>query len=113
MDSQPTESSRLFSEFSAKTIDAMENEEILWHFHHRSVPVFYYLKFPALSEFFNIISVNDIDGQYIVTAVEAKHYPIYLTQYHPEVVLDPANDINAVRSPINYQVAFSFVNFFA
>lgn len=113
LDQKPQEASRLFSDFPEKVIRAMENDEILWHYHHRSIPVFYYLKFPRLQEFFKIISVNDIDGKYIATSVEAKNYPFYLTQYHPEVVYDPANDINAVRSPINMQVAFNFANFFA
>ena len=109
----PTSDSRLFSGFSQEVIAAMETKNLLWHFHHRSVPLFYYIKYPKLQEFFRVLSVNEINGVYIVTSVEAKRYPIYLTQYHPEVVLDPASDINAVRSPLNYRVAFSFANFFA
>ena len=91
----------------------METKDLLWHFHHRSVPLFYYIKYPKLQDFFRVLSVNEINGIYIVTSVEAKKYPIYLTQYQPEVVLDPTSDINAVRSPLNYRVAFSFANFFA
>lgn len=109
----PAKESRLFSGFAPSLIHAMETRDLLWHFHHRSIPVFYYLKYPKLQEFFRILSVNEINGVYIATSVEAKKYPIYLTQYHPEVVLDPAGDINAVRSPINYKVAFGFANFFA
>ena len=56
--------------------------------------------------------MNDINGVYIASSVEAKNYPIYLTQYHPEVVLDVADDINANRHPINFRVAFSFASFF-
>ena len=59
------------------------------------------------------MTVNDINGTFIATSVEARKYPIFLNQYHPEVVLDPASDINSVRSPINMKVAFHFANFFA
>lgn len=91
----------------------MSTQNLLYHYHVRSIPVFYYLKFPILQEFFKILSVNEIDGVYIASSVEARNYPFYLTQYHPEVVLDPADDISTVRTPINYRVAFSFANFFA
>lgn len=100
VDANPRTVSRLYSRFPEDALEAMETENILWHFHHRSVPVYYYLQFPALRDFFKILSVNLIDDQYIVASAEARDYPIYLTQFHPEVVLETVNDLNAVRSPI-------------
>jgi hypothetical protein len=69
----------MFNSFDKKTLNAMSDENILWHYHHRSVPVSYYLKFPKLDEFFRIITVNEINGTFIAASVEARKYPIYLT----------------------------------
>ncbi|TNV83488.1 hypothetical protein FGO68_gene1624 [Halteria grandinella] len=113
VDANPQKESRLYSLFPESALEAMETENILWHFHHRSVPVYNYLKYPQLREFFKILSVNLIDDQYIVASAEARDYPIYLTQFHPEVVMEPANDINAVRTPTTAQIAFSFANWLA
>jgi hypothetical protein len=79
LDPEPHKTTRLFSSFEVDVIEAMANHSILYHYHHRSVPVFHYLKYPKLQEFFRILSVNDIDGVYIASSVEAKDYPIYLT----------------------------------
>ncbi len=46
-----------------------------------------------------------IDGQEIVTTTEAKNYPIYTVQYHPEAVLEPSSDIGAVRTPLAFRIA--------
>jgi gamma-glutamyl hydrolase len=109
----PTKDSRMYSQFGHMAIDEMANEDILYHFHHRSVPVMVYRQFPVLSDFFDIISVNQIDTLLIVASAEARDYPIYVTQFHPEVVLEPAADINAVRTPMTAQIAFNFANWIA
>ena len=49
----------------------------------------------------------------IVSTCEAKHYPIYLTMYHPEMVYEPAADIFANRTPQAYKIGFFFSNFLA
>jgi hypothetical protein len=102
----------MFSHFTEEMITAMKTQNILYHYHHRSVPVINYIEYPTLLQEFKILSVNNIDGQYIATSVEARRYPIYMTQYHPEVVLDAADDIHSVRSPINFQIAQGFAGFF-
>jgi hypothetical protein len=69
----------MFSTFDRKTLRLMSDEDILWHYHHRSVPVSFYLRFPKLEEFFKIVTVNEINGTFIAASVEARKYPIYLT----------------------------------
>ena len=45
-------------------------------------------QFPVLSEFFNLITTSEDElGQTVITAMESKQYPIYGTQFHPEVIL--------------------------
>jgi anthranilate/para-aminobenzoate synthase component II len=54
-----------------------------------------YQKYKSLREFFNIVaySYNSTDPDHdktafkYVAAVEAKNYPIYGTQFHPEMVI--------------------------
>ena len=91
----------------------MENKDILYHLHHRGIPLHYYDKFPILNEFFDILSLNTFEDGTIVSTCEAKKYPIYLTQYHPEIVYEPAQDILANREPEAFRIAFEFSNFFA
>ena len=83
------------------------------HLHHHGIPVEYYTKYTKLNDFFKILSTNIIDGQAIVSSAEARNYPIYIVQYHPEVIYDPADDLNSVRTPTNYKIAQAFSNFFA
>lgn len=106
-------SSRLFSSFSPPVLESMRTRHILYHLHHRGIPTSFYTRFPALSGFFNILSNNTLGNDTIVSTCEAKKYPVYLTQYHPEIVYEPAADINASRGPEAYKVAFDFASFFA
>ena len=107
------EKSKLFKEFESELIDAMQSDNLLYHLHHRGVPLFNYIKYPKLNDFFKIISTDTIDGVSYISTAEAKNYPIYVTQYHPEVILDPATDLNSVKTPINFKIGQSFSNFFA
>lgn len=101
----------MLSTFSQEAIDAMATKEILYHLHHRGIPVSYYETFPALAEFFTILSTNTFDNVPIVSTAEAKNYPIYVTQYHPEIVYEPAPDINSDKSEHAYLIAKEFAEF--
>ena len=44
-----------------------------------------FTKFEALKNFWNVLSTNkDWDGLEFISLMEAKHYPIWGSQYHPE-----------------------------
>ena len=81
--------------------------------HHRGIPTSFYERYPRLSSFFNILTTNTFENDTIVSTCEAKDYPIYLTQYHPEIVFEPANDILANREVDSFKIAFEFSNFMA
>ena len=50
--------------------------------------------------------MNEFADGTIVSTAEAREYPIYMTQYHPEVVYqETAKDLDIDKSPIAYQIA--------
>jgi len=91
----------------------MKHKNVLYHLHHRGIPTSFYERFPKLNEYFNILSTNYFVNDTIVSTCEAKRYPIYLTQYHPEIVYEPAEDIKANREIDSFKIAFNFASFFA
>ena len=46
-----------------------------------------YTKFESLRNFWDVLATNtDFDGVEFISLMEAKHYPIWVSQYHPEKV---------------------------
>jgi gamma-glutamyl hydrolase len=46
-----------------------------------------FTKFEALRSFWNVLATNrDFDGVEFISLMEAKHYPMWVSQYHPEKV---------------------------
>lgn len=42
-------------------------------------------KYPIIQEFFDILSINsDKNGIQFISTIEAKNFPFYGTQFHPE-----------------------------
>jgi len=77
--------SRLFSEFSQDEKDAIISGP-LSYFHHRSGFHFNdWVNDEKLMNFFDILTTSkDQNGEQFISAVEAKNYPIYAVQFHPE-----------------------------
>ncbi|CDW72622.1 peptidase c26 family protein [Stylonychia lemnae] len=109
----PRNQSKMLSTFSAEVLEEMATQDSLLHLHHHAIPLQDYQEFNSLSNFYRVLSINNINGQMIVSTTEAINYPVYTAQYHPEVVLEPASDINALRTPIGFKIAQAFTNFFA
>ena len=109
----PRRESRMLATFDGDILDAMVSQNILLHLHMHGIPAEDYKAYPSLSRFFKVLSTNVIDGQEIVMTAEGLKHPVYTVQFHPEAVLEPATDINAVRSTLTFRLAQSFVNFFA
>lgn len=77
--------SRLFHSFSPRLIKALRTQKITFNSHDHGLLVSEFLSNPALNNFFRMLSFNETPaGQFFVSTMEAKHYPFYGTQWHPE-----------------------------
>jgi len=57
----------------------------MWFYHKNATSVDTFLDNQKLNAFFDITSVNfDGNGKWFVSSIEAKDYPIYAVQFHPE-----------------------------
>ena len=78
------DSGRLFGELDFQEFDG---KNITAQFHYFGVGYKEYEKYPILMNFFTITSTaKDLDGKVYINSVEAKNYPIYAVQFHPEMV---------------------------
>ncbi len=77
--------SRLFSSFPAGLLDALQTEAIAFNSHDHGLLVREYETNSELHAFFNMLSYNEApEGQVFVSTMEARNYPFYGTQWHPE-----------------------------
>jgi len=92
--------SRLFgSSKYIPVLDILEQEPITQNEHVNGVST-YAFKENKLDSFYNILSVNkDRLDQEFVSTIEAKDYPIYGVQWHPEK--------NAYEWPVNHNMSHS------
>jgi len=74
----------LFEHFPEELLDALANEEISLHAHSWAVKTDTYKERPQLDDFFNVLAVDEHEGQEFVVAVEGKHYPVTGIMFHPE-----------------------------
>ncbi|CDW78272.1 gamma-glutamyl hydrolase-like [Stylonychia lemnae] len=105
-------SSRLLQSLTSEVLHTIQQRDILYHLHHRGIPVKDYERFEKLADFFHILSTNIFEDQEIVSTAEAKNYPIYVFQYHPEVVYEPTPDINSDKSRHSVTFAHQLTSFF-
>jgi len=77
--------SPLFGNMEPELIYALENGNASWLSHDWGLSPEMYEKTPGLKENFDMLALaNDSCNKEFVAALEAKHFPIYLTQFHPE-----------------------------
>lgn len=77
--------SKLFSEMSPALYKALGTDKITENSHSSGVNSSAYSKSKKLADFFEVLSTNeDTDANEFVSTVEAKHYPISASQWHPE-----------------------------
>jgi gamma-glutamyl hydrolase len=78
-------SSRLFQSFPPTLTRALRTERLAFNSHDYGLLVSEYESNPALNTFFEMLSFNqDPAGQLFVSTMEARDYPFYGTQWHPE-----------------------------
>ncbi len=77
--------SRLFRSFSPRLIWALRSQKITFNSHDHGLLVTEFISNPELNNFFRMLSYNKAPaGQFFVSTMEAKRYPFYGTQWHPE-----------------------------
>ena len=73
------------NEIPAKLFGAFQTENITMNLHHDGVDPAAYEECPELGRTFTILSTNvDLKGKPFVSTFEAKRYPFYGAQWHPE-----------------------------
>eukprot|EP01031_Cornospumella_fuschlensis_P038047 gene38047-46228_t len=76
--------SRLFSG-AGKVVDILATENVTMNNHHYGIWTDHFYQTTALTGMFNVLSTNnDRKGSNFISTIEAKKYPIYGSQWHPE-----------------------------
>ncbi len=77
--------SRLFQSFPEALVTALATEALAFNSHEHGLLVSEYDSNSALNGFFDMLSFNDAPaGEAFVSTMEARNYPFYGTQWHPE-----------------------------
>ncbi len=77
--------SRLFESFPDELLSAIQTESLTFNSHDNGLLVSEYESNESLNRFFDILSFNQAPaGEVFVSTMEARDYPFYGTQWHPE-----------------------------
>jgi gamma-glutamyl hydrolase len=77
--------SRLFRSFPPRLVTALRTESLTFNSHDHGLLVSEYRSNSSLHSFFEMLSFNEAPaGQLFVSTMEARDYPFYGTQWHPE-----------------------------
>ncbi len=104
--------SRMFSPFSPSQMNDFATKGLTYNSHNYYVDYLDFVRNRNLRNFFNILAYSDSKDKKLtfITAIEAKSYPFYGTQFHPEV--RPYHRENRIPGPENVAMAQTFGNFF-
>jgi len=114
LNSDANKTSQMFSLFSDEDVSNMIKEPLTAEFHHYGVGFTQYIMFPELDRFFKQTSfAYDLDGKLYVSSVEARNYPVYAVQFHPEKTsFDRNPDDNIPQGIDAIRVSQNFANYF-
>ena len=77
--------SKLFRDIPKDRVEAFNATLITPHFHNLSLPVRLFQESEELKDFYKVLTTNiDRHGVEFVSTMEAKNYPFYSMQWHPE-----------------------------
>ena len=79
-------SSRLYSSFSQQQLDDAQNLRITYNHHSFGIAVSTVSEWFMNDELEVLSTAVDTQGNTYVSSIEAKNYPFYGTQFHPEKV---------------------------
>jgi gamma-glutamyl hydrolase len=109
--------SKMFGKKSGITdalLHDMATQAVTLNYHHLGVSHKTYKKFPKIDQFFRILATNkDQKGVEFISIVEAKDYPFYGVQFHPEWPIFEWDDtVHASHSATSINVNSYFSKFF-
>ncbi len=113
----PTEkasSSRLFSALPPHVVANLYKEPYAMQNHGHGISFSSFAENPSLNNFFDVLtlSIDRKDSVYVST-MEAKEYPIYATQWHPEKnAFEWTPDLDIPHHPDAIEVSQEVANFF-
>eukprot|EP00347_Sterkiella_histriomuscorum_P007669 403348028 len=108
----PTNQSRMFKTLTEEIIKGYEQQELAFHFHNFGISTSRFQSLPNLSNFFNVLQTDNLNGLDYVVAIEAKEYPIYGVLYHPEYqMLDHKQPFSNNRNLLTMKIAQHFSTF--
>lgn len=77
--------SRIFSLYSKREKDELQKRKSSLHNHKMGLSPSKFKQSRKLCDFFNIVNISqDRNGKPFISTIEAKNYPIYGVQWHPE-----------------------------
>lgn len=78
-------SSEYFGTAPTHIVDVLATKPVTMNNHHGGIALDHWQKTASLNEFFDVLSTNvDRNGWRFVSTIEAKDYPIFGSQWHPE-----------------------------
>ncbi|XP_060894680.1 gamma-glutamyl hydrolase [Labrus mixtus] len=80
------DSSRMFAGLSEELMKALAREPLTGNFHHFGLTLQTFQENEKLQSFFTVLSTNVAENEALfISTLEAKEYPFYGVQWHPEV----------------------------
>uniref|UniRef100_A0A5F8H609 folate gamma-glutamyl hydrolase n=1 Tax=Monodelphis domestica TaxID=13616 RepID=A0A5F8H609_MONDO len=105
--------SRMFQNFPKDLLVALATEPITSNFHKWSLSLKTFMENKKLSEFYTVLSTNTYKGIEFISTMEAKEYPIYGVQWHPEKNAFEWKKLKGlVHSPVGIRMSFYMADFF-
>lgn len=115
------QNSRLYGQAPSEVLSHLTTLPITLNFHTRCLTMENFTRYD-LENFWTPLSINtDLDGLDFISSMEAKQYPFFATQFHPEKspfewtdhIPDLDDDISHSREAVNtaYYMAQFFVNY--
>ncbi|KAM7019199.1 LOW QUALITY PROTEIN: gamma-glutamyl hydrolase [Tautogolabrus adspersus] len=107
-------SSRMFSGLSEELMKALAQEPLTGNFHHYGITLQTFQENEKLQSFFSVLSTNVAENQALfISTLEAKRYPFYGVQWHPEVNrFQWDRKLNFPHSPHAVQLSSRLAEFF-
>jgi gamma-glutamyl hydrolase len=107
-------SSKMFQDMTKKDLNDIKTKNVTSEFHQLGISLNSYMNYQKLNDFLRISTLGkDKDGKLYVASVEAKKYPVYAIQFHPEMVQFTKDDRPGVAdSPEAIKLAQNLSTFF-